>query len=164
MGSVRSLQDAFVSTECLPDLSTESVDEDGFFYSVTTNAAFFNFSEASALCREQTATELASILSDEEQQVAEELIFDSIAENPGVFDDVNVWIGLADLGPTSTEPTTDVFRFSWLDESSFTFGLNASAEPWADQEPNNFDDLDEACVEYFPLSFLLVVCYLPEFV
>ena len=146
---IRKQDEAFFSSECRPGFSvgseaSENPEEVGF--QLDLSASLFSFPEAQSLCESLGDSQVASILNAQEQALLRQVIADAPDTVPADASP-DVWIGLIDPVAEVIDPPDDTSRFQWLDGSDFDFGTTAGVEPWGPQEPNNFQNLTEACVE-----------------
>ena len=58
-----------------------------------------------------------------------------------------LFIGLVDTVFDDPKPTNGTSRFDWVDGTEFDFGSVGNVDPWAFDQPNNFGDEQEDCVE-----------------
>jgi len=93
------------------------------------------WSDAQAACQETFGTDLASVHSVAEQDVAYELCIQSGAD---------CWIGLH-------RDSEDVSGWKWSDGSTVDYGSDYSGGvyPWQGGEPNNWNGVGEECAEIY---------------
>ena len=126
-------ENSFISTECVPGFSVGAalapdLGIAGFTYDLSLNELNYEHSLNSCASRENSA--LASILSEEEFDFASEFI-----RSVSTVD--QVWIGLRANTSGSSDLLNPTARFSWVDGSNLSFGINDSQKPWDKDEPNN---------------------------
>ena len=141
-------QEEFFSSDCVPGFSvgaTNSKDSDNLGFKFELSSVLLSFNNAQALCESRNNSQVASIQNLAEQNLMS-LVVSQAPHNIEPHAQV-VWIGLIDPVAALVSPTSDTSRFQWLDGSSFDFGIQPREEPWAETEPNNFENDIETCVE-----------------
>ena len=144
-------QEEIFTTDCFPGFSVgsgsiEQPARRGFAFSLVPTTQTFD--HARETCLQQESSEIASIHSQEEFDLAKSLLEEATALD-APSNTIDIWIGLKDDVFDDPTPVINVERFAWLDGSDFDFGTQAEVNPWQPGEPNNFrNETQEDCVVY----------------